>query len=924
MFVFILFCFAKANAQCGTLETISICDMTVIDGNMDGNPDGIINLYDEYNALPGVTPISLASGTWFDPDFNFALDETTGDLYLWDLDNASENIDDYQFQLLDPSSGCANDIVVSLNVILGPFSGLAVPTTGSNDINIEICDVGIDPCGSFATVDLYTALLSIPSPHLNGIWEYEGSSTSFISIEDNRFFFADVPYQPGVPLVDEETFELVYRVPGINPCAPEAETRIKISVVRQVFSGFGNTVNICESELIAGDFDDVDLRDDLFLINEDIEGIWLDEEDPTGQISNPGDSQINLGAVYDELYATNPRFGCAVYDYTYFVESRSTICPGSTTTVSFTFFESIRPFQQDVAIPEFCVGDETLDTIDLYDYLTFTTENGTLYDYPDPSCTNWSLVSGPSSLGLVENTGDLCSITEDPEYTTSGTIDLTDLSNLDAGTYVFQYTVLPEYTCDANLTSPEIIYQPPSGCLSTQDPTAPCQGETAQVTIIIHPYNYAGEDTDELAFCETDISSPIDLIALLNTNGIDDPIYVGPLGTWTDLTTGNTINNPFTIPDINGQQTFSFNYSTTTDNDCDDSADLTFTIYEKYSAGSGITIEACNIDDPINLFELLNGDPDTNGTWTGPGGFSSPNSTAIIDPISATSGDYIYSVPANGLCDGDQAVITLTIFDAPVAGPDTQGTVCVSDESINLSDYLGSSAEAGGTFLDSNGTGALSGSILDVSTLSGGVYMFEYQLQGHPSCGISSAFITITVIEVAPPDVSDQTFCLLDAATISDLEVGNASTVYWYDTAESSTALPFDTLLEDGEDYFAVAVDSNGCESERVGITVALLPLNDPECDPCINDGVSPNGDGLNDALDLCTFPILFPNYEINIYNRYGTLVFTGNINTPPFIGLSNVPLTIGDELPAGVYFYIFDPRDGITDPFQDNFYLSR
>ena len=67
-------------------------------------------------------------------------------------------------------------------------------------------------------------------------------------------------------------------------------------------------------------------------------------------------------------------------------------------------------------------------------------------------------------------------------------------------------------------------------------------------------------------------------------------------------------------------------------------------------------------------------------------------------------------------------------------------------------------------------------------------------------------------------------------------------------------------------------------------------------------------------------------DYVITIpsYNRYGTIVYNGNQNTPLFKGISNVALTIGEELPSGVYFYVFDPKDETTNPFQGNFYLSR
>ena len=210
--------------------------MTIIDGNSDSQPDGIINLYDEYNGLTGLST-SLATGTWFDPDFNFALDETTGELYLWDLDNSSKNIDDYQFQLIDTNSSCTGGVIAIINVVLGPFSGFSIPATGVNDVNVEICDANFgSSCVTITEFDLFQTLLSVPSPHQNGIWTYEGSSPNFIGILEDRYLQVNIPYQQGVPLVDEDTFELVYTVEGISSWLVFGNQRINRMCPRNVLS----------------------------------------------------------------------------------------------------------------------------------------------------------------------------------------------------------------------------------------------------------------------------------------------------------------------------------------------------------------------------------------------------------------------------------------------------------------------------------------------------------------------------------------------------------------------------------------------------------------------------------------------------------------------------------------------------------------
>lgn len=1085
------------------------CDMTIIDGNSDGTTDGVINLYDEYTSQIGGT---LALGTWFDPGFNFALDEATGDLFLWDLDNSSVMITDYQFELTNPS--CTTGVAITLNIILGPFPGVAVPTIGI-DVNAEVCDIGIDPCMTGSAIyDLNQALLSIPSAHANGIWEYRGTSPNFLGVDNMGIFTADVPYQSGPPLVDEETFELFYVVPGLAPCTTSIETSVRVSVIRQVFAGFANEFNICESELIAGTFDNIDLRGDDFLVNEDIEGIWLDEEDPTGQISGPGDSVINLGEVYDDLVATNPKFGCETYEYTYFVQNRSAVCDDQTSSVKFTFHEELRPFAQSVPNPEFCIKDDSgPTTFNLYDLLTFETEGTILFDYPSDCCTNWTLISGPSNLGLISNSlGNEC--TPEIDYNHLGTINLADLTNAEAGTYTFEYLVRPEVNCGCGSTS-QLIHDTPDGCNSETNTDGLCGAETAQVTIIINPFNYAGENTPvapepALEFCESSLASPFDLITLLNTDGINDPIYVGPLGTWTDLDTGMTITNPYTFPEIDVIQIFNFNYSTTTPNDCTDSADLTVTIYEEFSSGADTVLEFCESDssfelldvldgdpndngiwtfpdgtfstdsnvtfnpatsqvgtytyvipnnlsttdptmvfcsgsestltisvvqnanpgmamqgeacltnlqydlltllDPaadsggtfvdidmtgaltvsivdltqliagdytfeyqiqgnavcplqtatltltvfeelssgidtirevcvsdiaFNIFDILEGDPSANGTWTFPDGTMSTDNNVNFNPGSTTAGVYIYTVsditsttdPTVIICAGSQSNLTINVFQNSNPGRDNDGIACKSDLQFDLLTLLDSTADSGGTFVDitTPPTGALSGSTVDLTLLAEGDYTFEYQIQGNAVCPLQTAVLVLTVTDLIAPTINNESFCILLAATLEDFTVNGATDFEWYDTATSTPPLDINTILVNGEDYYVAATDSNNiCFSTRTMITATIIPFGQSGCMIEIPDGVSPNNDSQNDDLDLSNLPQIFTNYEIKIFNRYGVAVFIGNRNTAFFSGKSNVSLSIGENLPSGTYFYVFDPKDNITKPFQGNFYLSR
>ena len=139
---------------------------------------------------------------------------------------------------------------------------------------------------------------------------------------------------------------------------------------------------------------------------------------------------------------------------------------------------------------------------------------------------------------------------------------MVNLLNADPGTYVFEYVVYPQYNCGED--DFDVLNYSPGYCDTTPSTSGFCNAESARVTVTVYPKNYAGEDTTGLTFCETDptIASPLDLFTLLTANGIDDPIYQGSLGTWTDAMTGNIITNPMTLPQINNQQTFDLIYTT--------------------------------------------------------------------------------------------------------------------------------------------------------------------------------------------------------------------------------------------------------------------------------------------------------------------------------------------------------------------------
>ncbi len=121
-----------------------------------------------------------------------------------------------------------------------------------------------------------------------------------------------------------------------------------------------------------------------------------------------------------------------------------------------------------------------------------------------------------------------------------------------------------------------------------------------------------------------------------------------------------------------------------------------------------------------------------------------------------------------------------------------------------------------------------------------------------------------------------------------------------------------------------VVRDSFGCDD-----TLCFnLPIK-PEAEIQIPEGISPNGDGVNDTLVI---PGLwaFPKAIWVIFNRWGQMVFESNAqqniawdgkNHASSQNQNNEPT---DLLPEGVYFIVFNYNDGYRPKLTKNIYLKR
>ena len=118
-------------------------------------------------------------------------------------------------------------------------------------------------------------------------------------------------------------------------------------------------------------------------------------------------------------------------------------------------------------------------------------------------------------------------------------------------------------------------------------------------------------------------------------------------------------------------------------------------------------------------------------------------------------------------------------------------------------------------------------------------------------------------------------------------------TIAWYndgDLIAGETSLDLDTVLTEGTYTIETTFNATGCVASAEIFVVEL-----PTC--VIPQGISPNGDGLNDIFDLSSYDV----QSLTIFNRNGTEVYSKTNYLDEWHGQSKN----GDELPVGTYYYV-------------------
>lgn len=288
--------------------------------------------------------------------------------------------------------------------------------------------------------------------------------------------------------------------------------------------------------------------------------------------------------------------------------------------------------------------------------------------------------------------------------------------------------------------------------------------------------------------------------------------------------------------------------------------------------------------------------------WNGPNGYSSPQ-----EDISAIApGDYTLTITdANG-CDSTVAVNVPSLSGLLAnAGADQQ--FCAGPDVV-----LDGSASTGALSYEwTNDQGQLIGdqAVVTLTGLLPGTYTFTLTVID----GVCTSTDQVVVEVLLLPNVNAgdaRTIFLGTSTTLGGAPSGPSGSIFTWDadTTLSATDVPNPIASPSITTWYTLTVQApNGC----IGVdSVLVTVLPDVE----IPSGFSPNGDGWNDTwvIDLID---LFPNCEVEIYNRWGEMLFQSVGYRTPWDGRYN-----GGAVPVGTYYYIVklnDPEypDAYTGP---------
>jgi gliding motility-associated-like protein len=864
-FIFFTLFPSKLIAQCAGDDNVNelICDVS--------NP-----IYQSVNlfSLLGGTPVP--GGTWSDTNNLRGLDASTGILNA-QLIRAGGT---YRYTYTAPTtSGCIDNKAV-VTITIGAYVGVGSEVT---------------VCNKDDSFNLFTAFDSkVMGPHTNGRFTYDTGE------------YAENPIKIG-SIKTKTTLRFIYTVPAVLACSPnEKSTNLEVTVLIAPEAGEPKDLVLCGTTDLAG-YTDLDLNDQLD--DEDKGGTW------TGiGITSSTDHNINL----QELFDTN---GPGEYAFVYKVLAipDNNICDDDEATVKITLEKRLDFTGSKIAVSKDICESE----------IATATYSAKITQGPD------SIPNGEYKVSLtVVGPGVSTSETVTANFV-NGELNFPVRSNYfkQIGDYIITVTNIVSTSSKGkcvNIFSPFsdilTIYSLPRLTNASLTALPVCQNDNAIIEITASQlldgkyrisYNVNG---DNLALGETaemqsvggkasfiipgtlNIRSGLSVITIYSITNITNPT---PQCTNTANVAGNLIINP--LPNA-------VTVTAAVNNFC-------------LNAPVAVAVSGLgNLTDVTISYAL-----------------SDSNSSAVQTITKAvTNGKLDFIIPAELLLNTGATKITLlnltnmvtnckadliNVTDDFVINPIPPAPLVSDQQFCKVDEAVIANLEPmGSQYKWYNSATATTPLSVDYVLKTEDYYVRVTSAEG---CISEPAKVSVLINDTPAPEMNETAdFCGLADPKISDLsnKTNVPSTVAWYDAVDGNL-LSSATLLVHNTTYYGYDFnETTRCLSVNYKeVKVSLQDCEVAQYEFFIPDGFSPNGDGVNDSFVIKDIEFLYPNYTLEIYNRYGNGMYKGDNNKPAWDGKNYEKSGIaGGIAPNGVYFYVLHFNKDNKPPKQGRLYLNR
>lgn len=300
-------------------------------------------------------------------------------------------------------------------------------------------------------------------------------------------------------------------------------------------------------------------------------------------------------------------------------------------------------------------------------------------------------------------------------------------------------------------------------------------------------------------------------------------------------------------------------------------------------------------------------------SWSGPNAYTATGNSVQVQPFTAVSEGYYYVTGTDGNgCTGEDSVL-IAMADNPNLSITTDvasgiycnhaSAVLTVDGALTYTWIRPDNTSAQGTTITIN----------DLNNTTSGWYVVTGTDANNCST-TDSIELTISMPNVNVQPDNDSIVCPGESVNFTASSGG--TTYSWsgpqgHITSNQNFVLTNAAPANSGW-YFITVTDSNNCTA-----TDSTYLSVEPKAE-CLKipDLVTPDGDNLNDTW---TIPGIqnFPNNSVEIYNRWGNLIYKTNGYQNDWYGEVNHGATIGSsgKVPVGTYFYILILNDPDNTP---------